>query len=364
MIQTDNSIVAEIGEVRQYDPQGELHYDHVSMEDRQRLNRWVTCFEDTEGAIYLHNGTVSTDGGRTVHKRDKRIFNEVLAVPEGAVFCEPGLFLGLESFVTFEEPGRYSVRAWRGATPASAGDEEEVTFNIENGPRPKEDFPGEWYGLYIHRTILRREDGALLCTVEGTMAEDTLAPADKWSRTESRYQGRSIVVISVDEGRTWDYQSTIAAPEEGDPIGEGFGEPTMIQLDDGRLFCLMRSGHYTPMYACWSEDGGESWTVPLYTGLERGCDPCLLKLRDGRLAVSYGRRYPEGWSHARGDGDRFKYPGHGLMLLAIDDDGTGESWRVAQIGAGMGSCYSTIIEVEPKVLLCQVDGWYWRLRLA
>ena len=177
MIQTDNSIVAGIGEVRQYDPQGELHYDHVSMEDRQRLNRWVTCFEDTEGTIYLHNGTVSTDGGRTVHKRGKRIFNEVLAVPEGAVFCEPGLFLGLESFVTFEEPGRYSVRAWRGATPASAGDEEEVTFNIENGPRPKEDFPGEWYGLYIHRTILRREDGALLCTVEGTMAEDTVGPS-------------------------------------------------------------------------------------------------------------------------------------------------------------------------------------------
>ncbi len=291
MIETDSPIITQMDEVRQYDPQGALHYDHVSMADRQRLNRWVTCFEDTStGTIYLHNGTVSTDGGRTVVKRDKMKFNEVLAVPEGAVLCEPGVFLGLESFVTYEEPGRYSVRAWRGATPASAGDEEEVIFNIPNGPRPKEDFPDEWYGLYIHRTILRRDDGALLCTVEGNMAEDTLTPADKWSRTEGRYQGRTILVISSDEGRTWDYFSTIAAPQEGDPIGEGFGEPTIVQLDDGRLFCLMRSGHYTPMYACWSEDGGKSWTVPLYTGLERGCDPCMLKLRDGRLVVSYGRR--------------------------------------------------------------------------
>ena len=49
MIETDSSMVAEISEIRQYDPQGELHYDHVSMVDRQRLNRWVTCFEDTEG---------------------------------------------------------------------------------------------------------------------------------------------------------------------------------------------------------------------------------------------------------------------------------------------------------------------------
>ena len=60
MIQTDNSLIAELGEVRQYDPRGELQNDHVS-----------------------------TDGGRTVVKRDKPLFNKLLAVPEGAELCKP-----------------------------------------------------------------------------------------------------------------------------------------------------------------------------------------------------------------------------------------------------------------------------------
>ena len=90
----------------------------------------------------------------------------------------------------------------------------------------------------------------------------------------------------------------------------------------------------------------------------------MLKLSDGRLAVVYGKRYPEGWSRVRGDGQRWTYPAHGLILLAINEDGTGESWEVAKIGEKMGSCYPTIIEVEPNVLFCQVDCWYWRVHVA
>ncbi len=363
MMHVQSPIVEQISEVREYDPQGQLDRDHTSMVDRQRLNRWTTCFQSPDGTLYLHGGTETTDGGQNVLKRDKMPFNDVLAVPEGAVFSRPGMFLAVDALVRFEEPGRYRVRIWRGEEPASAV-EELATLHVKNGPRPRKEFRGEWYGLYVHRSIVQRDDGALLATVEGTLADDTLKPTDRWSRIESRYQGRSIVVISDDEGLTWEYLSTIAAPQEGDPVGEGFGEPTMIQLNDGRLLCLMRTGHYTPLYASWSEDGGGSWTEPAYTGLERGCDPCLLRLQDGRVAVSYGKRYPEGWSLVRSDAERFKYPGHGLVRLAISEDGTGESWQVATIGSRMGSCYSTIIEVEPGVLFCQVDGWYWRVRLS
>ena len=82
------------------------------------------------------------------------------------------------------------------------------------------------------------------------------------------------------------------------------------------------------------------------------------------MAVSYGKRFPEGWSLVRGDNECWECPGHGLVRLAVSEDGTGESWQVASIGSWMGSCYSTIIEVEPGVLFCQVDGWYWRVRLS
>ena len=78
------------------------------------------------------------------------------------------------------------------------------------------------------------------------------------------------------------------------------------------------------------------------------------------MAVCYGKRFPEGWSRLHSDNARWQYPGHGLVRLAVSDDGTGESWQSATIGERMGSCYPTIIEVEPGVLFCQVDGWCWR----
>lgn len=363
LMNVESSIIDHIGELREYDPQGQLDRDHVSLVDRQRLNRWVTCFQSPDDTIYLHAGSQSTDGGQTIVKRDKMPFNEMLAVPEGAVLSTSGMFLALDALVNFEAPGCYSLRTWRGEEPVGAV-EGQATLHIENGPGPREQFPDEWYGLYVHRSIVQRNDGALLATLEGNLADDTEQPNDECSKTESRYRGRSVVVISRDQGVSWEFLSTIAVSQAGDPVGEGFGEPTMIQLNDGRLLCLMRTGHYTPMYASWSDDGGASWSEPAYTGLDRGCDPCLLQLQDGRVAVSYGKRFPEGWSRLRSDHERWKYPGQGLIRLAISEDGTGESWQVATIGREMGSCYSTIIEVEPGVLFCQVDGWFWHVQLA
>lgn len=360
-MEPERPIIKHIGKRRQYDPR-EVERDHVSLVDRQQLNRWVTCFQDPDDTIYMHAGSTSTDGGRTVCKGDTMPFNPMLSLPEGAVYCKPGFFLVVDQLVHFDEPGRYHVRTWRGDSPTTAI-EGQATLHIENGPEPREKFPDEWYGLYVHRTILERNDGALLMTLEGNMGDDLQQPTDEWSKTEIRYQGRAAVVISTDEGLTWEYLSSMAVSKPGDPVGEGFGEPTMIQLKDGRLLCLMRTGHYTPIYATWSADGGATWTEPAYTGLDRGCDPCLLRLQDGRVAVSYGKRFPESWSRLRSDEERFAYPGQGLIRLAISADGTGESWQAATIGEQMGSCYSTIIEVEPGVLFCQVDGWYWHVRV-
>ncbi len=177
---------------------------------------------------------------------------------------------------------------------------------------------------------------------------------------------RTFVVTSTDEGRTWNYLSTVASPRAGDPVGEGFVEPALTLLDDGRLLCVMRSGHHFPLYASWSEDAGRSWSPPMYTGLDRGCDPCLITLHDGRVALSWGRRYPEGWSTVdpEGDQERFKrqYPGHGYTNLSISDDG-GLSWVNHKVMKQSGSCYSTIIEVEPNVVFMLVDQWHCRITL-
>jgi photosystem II stability/assembly factor-like uncharacterized protein len=175
---------------------------------------------------------------------------------------------------------------------------------------------------------------------------------------------RTFIVTSTDKGKTWDYLSTVAVPQKGDPVGEGFVEPAITLLEDGRLLCVMRSGHHYPLYSSWSSDGGKTWTAPLYTGFDRGCDPCMITLQDGRVALSWGRRYPEGWSLVSPEGDkgRFVYPGEGYNNLSISDDG-GKTWNTSKIDKNTGSCYSTIFEVEPNVIFCQVDRWCWRINL-
>jgi Neuraminidase (sialidase) len=126
----------------------------------------------------------------------------------------------------------------------------------------------------------------------------------------------------------------------------------------------MRAGHHFPLYASWSSDNGKTWTPPVYTGLDRGCDPCLITLSDGRVALSWGRRYREGWSiiSTIGDQERFKYPGEGYTNLAISSDG-GLTWDNNKIIHQSGSCYSTIFEVEPNVIFMQVDQLFCRIKL-
>jgi hypothetical protein len=175
---------------------------------------------------------------------------------------------------------------------------------------------------------------------------------------------RTFIVTSGDKGRTWHYLSTVAAPQSGDPVAEGLVEPALTMLKDGRLLCIMRSGHHYPLYASWSSDNGKTWTPPLYTGLDRGCDPCLITLHDGRVALSWGRRFPEGWSQLTPDGDKglFVYPGEGYTTLSVSSDG-GHTWKSSKIIRKAGSCYSTIFEIEPGIIFMQADQWYCRIKL-
>jgi hypothetical protein len=201
-------------------------------------------------------------------------------------------------------------------------------------------------------------------TMYGNFASDSIFPPDADAQRELTYMQRTFIVRSTDQGQNWNYLSTVASPKLGDPVGEGFVEPAITLLEDGRLLCIMRSGHRFPLYASWSDDAGRSWSYPMYTGLDRGCDPCLITLQDGRVALSWGRRFPEGWSIVSPEGDkgRFEFPGYGYTSLSISND-DGLTWASHKIMERSGTCYSTIIEVEPKVVFMLVDEWYCRITL-
>lgn len=319
---------------------------------------WIRCYRTHDGAIYFRKHFVSTDGGKTVVRQPDARVGELKA---GVAISRPGVFYAASVPARMIHPGTYGITAWRSTDELKTIQEEESLVHVPEGPT-RERKKDEWYGLYVHRTLLEMPDGSWLMTMYGNFAQDTLPPHGSDARKETTYQQRSFIVQSRDQGRTWHYLSSVAVPKEGDPVGEGFVEPTLARLDDGRLLCVMRSGHHFPLYATWSSDGGRTWTSPVYTGLDRACDPCLIKLRDGRLALGWGRRYPEGWSRVTPEGDQklFKYPGEGYTNLAISSDG-GKTWINQKVAQRTGSCYPTIFEVEPNVIFFQVDEWFWRV---
>ena len=326
--------------------------------------KWTRCFRTVDGTIYFKDHKMSRDRGKTVSEQNRIDVEELNRVAERAVLATGKVFYALNGRTEYEGPGIYKGKAWRSDEKLTALKEEEPIFNIPEGIKPRKGVD-RWFGIFVYRTILTLPDGSWLMTMYGNFEPDTIVPNDKDAFLETQFMSRTIIMNSSDDGHSWKYLSTVAAPLTGEPVGEGFVEPAITLLKDGRLLCIMRAGHHFPLYASWSSDNGKTWTPPVYTGLDRGCDPCLITLSDGRVALSWGRRYCEGWSiiSTVGDQERFKYPGEGYTNLAISSDG-GSTWDNNKIILQSGSCYSTIFEVEPNVIFMQVDQWFCRIVLT
>ncbi len=324
--------------------------------------KWSRCFRDA-GVIYFRDSLKSLDGGKTLVPQEVLDLREINGAPERAVFSGEHIFYALDGPVEYIKPGLYKGRSWRSADHLKSFSQEDVWFQIPEGAPPLQDNTA-WYGIFVYRTIIPMPDGTWLMTMYGNFISDTLVPWDSDARKETRFMQRTLIVMSDDQGHIWKYRSTVAAAKPGDPVGEGFVEPAITRLHDGRLLCVMRTGHHYPLYTSWSSDTGKTWTHPLYTGLDRGCDPCLITLHDGRVALSWGRRFPEGWSQVSPQGDKgmFVYPGEGYTNLSVSPDG-GRTWSTGKVIRPSGSCYSTILEVGPGEIFLQSDQWYCRIKL-
>jgi len=346
-----------------------LHYKNLSLSEVNEIKsmgtgaKWCRCFLAENGTIYLKDSLMSTDRGRTLIPQKGLNLENINGAPERAVLATNKGFYALDGPTEYIREGIFKGKAWRSDDNLKTVEEEEPVFNIPDGAAPlKNNY--EWNGIFVYRTILVMPDSSWLMTMYGNFSSDTIVPYDDDAKKETKYMGRTFIVTSEDQGHNWKYLSTIGIPRIGDPIGEGLVEPAITRLNDGKLLCIMRSGHHYPLYSSWSSDNGKTWTVPLYTGLDRGCDPCLITLHDGRVALSWGRRFPEGWSKLNPEGDKgaFIYPGRGYTNLAISNDG-GLTWENHKIISNSGSCYSTIFEVEPDIIFMQSDQWYCRIKL-
>ena len=117
---------------------------------------------------------------------------------------------------------------------------------------------------------------------------------------------RNGACISTDDGITWEWLATIPT-RDGDDHRQ-YHELHAVETVDGRLIAHIRN-HNKPnaqeTLQTESIDGGKSWSVPHSIGVW-GYPSHLLRLKDGRLLMSYGHRRPPLGNQARlsSDGGR------------------------------------------------------------
>jgi len=128
------------------------------------------------------------------------------------------------------------------------------------------------------------------------------------------------VCESSDDGQTWRWLSGIPA-RPGDTVVQ-YHELHAVQAADGRVIAHIRNHNpqnLGEILQTESADGGRTWTVPRAIGVW-GLPSHLLRLRNGRLLMSYGyRRAPFG-NHARISSD---HGGTWSEPIVISDDGAG-----------------------------------------
>lgn len=155
---------------------------------------------------------------------------------------------------------------------------------------------------------------------------------------------------SVDEGRKWEFLNFVAEPKDiswGDQFGfEGPCEPALIEVANGELLCVMRTGGVnknmfettpkcTDMAIARSADSGRTWKVERLSG-HSGVMPRFTRMPNGALVLVYGR------------------PGN--MLTVSYDEGHSWSAPVSISPSGVKtSGYIGLLPVGPNRLLCTYD---------
>ena len=104
-------------------------------------------------------------------------------------------------------------------------------------------------------------------------------------------EGRVLCARTKDGAKTWQFVSWIGPEPDGFSI-----MPSSVRLSPTRILTALRrkegEQHWIETYA--TEDNGSTWTYlnrpAPSTGGHSGNPPSMIKLRDGRLAITYGVR--------------------------------------------------------------------------
>lgn len=149
------------------------------------------------------------------------------------------------------------------------------------------------------------------------------------------------VCESRDDGQTWKWLADIPT-RKGDVAARGYHELHAVEANDGTIIAQIRN--HNKADAGWtlqteSADGGKTWSAP--HPICYGLPSHLLRLRDGRLLMTYGHRRKPYGNQARLSADNGKTWGEAMI---VSGDG---------LGGDLG--YPSTIELPSGALL---TVWY------
>lgn len=204
----------------------------------------------------------------------------------------------------------------------------------------------------LGRWMIRSTDGGV--TFSGRYSVPVNSPHGPVQLSDGRllYAGKALwtegskvgVCESKDDGQTWSWLADIPT-REGDKHSD-YHELHAVEAKGGQLLVQIRN--HNPKNAgetlqCESSDGGKTWTEPHAIGVW-GLPSHLLRLRDGRLLMSYGHR---------------RKPFGNQVRLSED---SGKSWSQPMVisGDGIGGDlgYPSTAELDDGSL---VTVWYERM---
>ena len=147
---------------------------------------------------------------------------------------------------------------------------------------------------------------------------------------------------SKDDGVTWQWLAEIPT-RKGDMVERGYHELHGVEATDGTLIVQIRNHNEAnkgETLQTESKDGGRTWSEPHSIGVW-GLPSHLLRLRDGRLLMTYGHRRKPFGNQARLSNDNGQTWGEAIIL-----SGDGK-------GGDLG--YPSTVELEDGTLL---TVWY------
>ena len=135
-----------------------------------------------------------------------------------------------------------------------------------------------------------------------------------------RGESRNGVCQSTDDGQSWSWQAEI--PTRNGDKHQDYHELHAVETTDQRIVVQIRNhnrDHFLETLQTESADGGKTWSQPQPIGVW-GLPSHLLRLRDGRLLMTYGHRRPSFGNQARVSQDHGRNWSAPIM---ISDDGIG-----------------------------------------